>query len=117
MTAMDTMRILVADDDPVVCRYLEAILSKEKYMVTVVSNGTDALNELLGDTPPDIAILDWHMPGQTGIQVSIQHHASDKKILTYKIILSGTVEKEQILEALHSGAHDVLLKPIDIDLL
>ena len=63
------MRILVADDDPVGRRVLESALGKSGHDVLVVPDGAEAWRVLAAPDPPALAILDWMMPGLTGIEV------------------------------------------------
>lgn len=112
-----SLQILVADDDPIITKILTRALQNDSYKVVTADNGTDALKILLSDDAPSIAILDWNMPGLTGIEVSKAHSVSENPRFVYKLILSGLLEKEQIIEALHNGAHDVLLKPLNLELL
>lgn len=112
-----SLQILVADDDPIITKILTRALQNDSYKVVTADNGTNALKILLSDDAPSIAILDWNMPGLTGIEVSKAHSVSENPRFVYKLILSGLLEKEQIIEALHNGAHDVLLKPLNLELL
>ena len=117
ITTIDQIRILIADDDSSIIKLLDTILKRDGYIVSTATNGTDALAALLQSEPPHIAILDWHMPGLSGIEVSHAHLVAEQKSYVYKVILSGTIEKTEVIEALHNGAHDVMLKPIDMNLL
>ena len=65
-----TMRVLVADDEPVAVERLELALSciPEVEVVGTARNGRDALR-LIRELRPDIAILDIQMPGQSGFDV------------------------------------------------
>ena len=63
------MRILIAEDDPVSRLLLDATLKKWKYETVVCCDGREALAQLEGDAPPEIAILDWMMPEVDGLDV------------------------------------------------
>ena len=63
------MRILIADDSIVSRHLLEATLRKWGYEVMVACDGSQALDLLQGDDAPALAILDWMMPGLTGLEV------------------------------------------------
>ncbi|HEY4710982.1 MAG TPA: response regulator, partial [Candidatus Acidoferrales bacterium] len=62
-------RILVAEDDPVSRRMLEAFLQKWGYQVVTAVDGLDAVRILESDQAPSLAILDWMMPGLEGPEV------------------------------------------------
>ncbi|MGA7305804.1 MAG: response regulator, partial [Rhodothermales bacterium] len=63
------MRILIADDDATCRNLLSRILTKWGYHVTVTSDGEAAWNELEKQDPPPLAILDWEMPGFSGVEL------------------------------------------------
>lgn len=109
------MKILIAEDDVVVRKLLEHLLHNWGYDLEVCSDGTSAWEKISSNNPPDIAILDWFMPGLTGVEVcqrAQSTHYAERNFIYY-MITSATVNKEQIVKALHSGAHDFILKPID----
>lgn len=110
------MQVLVADDDNVsrmvVCNYL----AEWDYQAVQAVNGTEALEVMRGENPPRIAILDWMMPGHSGVEVSayIEKHS---RRLTYCLLLTGRSEKRDLTHALNNGAHQFLTKPIDPEVL
>ena len=60
------MRVLIAEDDPVSSRYLEAALRKWGYQVAFAKDGDEAWRILKNHDPPPLAILDWMMPEADG---------------------------------------------------
>src|SRR5438270_10105179 len=62
------LRIIVADDNPLALRMLAAIVKTRFDVVAMAENGTSAL-ELIRRFQPDLAVLDFEMPGRTGIDV------------------------------------------------
>jgi C4-dicarboxylate-specific signal transduction histidine kinase len=95
---------------------LERLLSKWGYQVISFEEGISALDAMKNNLA-DIAILDWYMPGLTGPEITIKHAQFESSHFVYKLILSGKMEKQNIIEALHAGAHDVMEKPFDPALL
>jgi len=61
--------VLIAEDDPIFRRILESWFKKWDYQVTAVENGTDAWEVLQKEDAPQLAILDWMMPGMDGIEL------------------------------------------------
>lgn len=108
-----TLRILVAEDDPVSRRVLEVFLLKRGYEVVTVGNGIDALNVLDGGDAPRLAVLDWMMPGMEGTQVCERVRQRTDKQYTYILLLTARSQKEDLLEGLGAGADDYLTKPFD----
>ena len=62
------MRIAIADDDQEIVDFLTNIAEKEGHVVVGYSDGTALTTALLRDTY-DLVILDWNMPGKTGLQI------------------------------------------------
>src|ERR1700756_1288681 len=101
------MRILIADDSIVSRHLLDATLRKWGYEVTVACDGNEAWNALQGENAPNIAILDWVMPGLTGPEVCkrLRENSNDSDgNYTYILLLSSKSQKEDLIEGLESGA-------------
>jgi diguanylate cyclase (GGDEF)-like protein len=110
------MRILIADDSIVSRHLLDATLRKWGYETVVACDGVEAWNALQGENAPNIAILDWVMPGMTGPDVCkrIRENSHDAEgNYTYVLLLSSKSQKEDLIEGLESGADDYLTKPFD----
>ena len=107
------MRILIADDDPVPRRMLQAILKKWDYDVVVASNGAEAWEILQGADAPPLAILDWLMPEMDGVEVCRRMRRRPDAPYVYFILLTSKDRKEDILEGMDAGADDYLIKPFE----
>jgi phosphoserine phosphatase RsbU/P len=109
------MRLVVADDDPVTRRLLEGVLSKLGFQVVLAKDGIEALAILTGEDPPPLAILDWMMPGMTGIDVcrKLRHRASSGP--TYVLIVTSREQTEDLVAALDAGADDYVTKPFQVE--
>lgn len=107
------MRILIAEDDPVSRRMLEAILVKRGYDVAVTRDGTEAWQVLQSKDPPKLAILDWMMPGMDGLRVCRKVRESPGSRPTYIILLTARGRSEDIVAGLQVGADDYVTKPFD----
>ena len=97
-------KILVAEDDPVSRRILQAFLAKWGYDVISVVDGTEAAKILAGDDAPRLAILDWMMPGIEGPQVCRRVRERTDRPYTYILLLTARMQKADIFEGLESGA-------------
>jgi len=109
------MRILIADDSIVSRHLLDATLRKWGYEVVVACDGNEAWQILQSDDAPNMAILDWMMPGMTGPEVcrKVRETTNDKDIYTYILLLSSKSQREDLIEGMESGADDYLTKPFD----
>jgi two-component system cell cycle response regulator len=106
-------RVLIADDDRISCKLLSSLLTKWGYQAETVHNGLDAQRELLKPDGPQLAILDWVMPGLDGIQVIRTLRATPRKSYTYILLLTSKGAKADVLAGLDAGADDYLKKPYD----
>jgi DNA-binding response OmpR family regulator len=113
MNALKPVRILVAEDDSVSRRLLEATLSKWGFQVTTAADGKAALEALCKVDAPRLAILDWMMPELDGIEVCRRLRQHPQGASTHVIILTAKGTKEDIVQGLESGADDYLTKPFD----
>ena len=99
----------MADDDEGVRRYVTTVLDRAGHEVVAVEDGTRAVDQL-GRTDFDVAVLDHHMPGVTGLEVARDlGGAGDPGV----VVMSG-----RSLEALLHGAEELshivfLAKPFD----
>jgi DNA-binding response OmpR family regulator len=107
------MRVLIAEDDPVFRRVLEATLIKCGHEVEVAVDGNAALAVLCGADAPPLAILDWMMPEIDGVEVCRRVRALSTATQPYLILLTAKSEKEDIVTGLDAGASDYLTKPFD----
>lgn len=107
------LKIVLADDHPIVLKGLEAFLTQNNFaIVKSLTNGIECYNSLL-NLRPDIAIIDYEMPGMNGIEIA-------KKIKQFqigtKIIIITTHKDEAIYE--QANKYDVkgyILKEFAID--
>ena len=107
------MRVLIADDSIVSRHLLDATLRKWGYEVVVACDGMEALGILQGANPPTLAILDWMMPGLTGLEVCRRVRALNREPYTYVLLLTSKNLKEDLIEGMDAGADDYITKPFD----
>jgi DNA-binding response OmpR family regulator len=107
------MKVLVAEDDPIIRRLLEVTLSRAGHEVTPAADGAEAWRILQRPDAPRLAILDWMMPEVDGLDLCRRIRASEGKDYVYVIMLTARGRKEDLLEGLAAGADDYLVKPFD----
>jgi DNA-binding response OmpR family regulator len=112
---MSALRVLIADDDPIARRFLESAVSRAGYEVTAVSDGDEAWRVLSGPDAPPVAVLDWMMPGHTGIEVCEKVRAAGLRIPPYLIVLTSRGATDDVVRALRAGADDHITKPFEVD--
>jgi len=109
----DTRRVLLAEDHYVSRHLLERNLQNWGFDVTTVDNGEKAAEVLNSENPPDLAILDWMMPGLDGVEVCQRVRAQEGLPYIYLILLTARSTKEEIAAGLDAGADDYVTKPFD----
>jgi sigma-B regulation protein RsbU (phosphoserine phosphatase) len=109
------MKILVADDDRIIRRMLEVILTEWGYEIVLASDGNRAWDILRGDKAPKLALLDWMMPGLNGPDVCQRLRAIPTREPTYVILLTVKDSRQDIVAGLRGGADDYITKPFDHD--
>lgn len=107
------MKILIAEDDPVSRRVLAAMLDKFGYEVVVTADGTEAWATLQSAGAPQLAVLDWMMPGIDGVEICRRVRAEPTATPPYLILLTAKSAKEDVVIGLDAGANDYLTKPFD----
>lgn len=108
------MKILVADDDPITLQILDSLLRSSGYDVITATDGESAWQILRGNDGPQLAILDWIMPGMDGAKICSKVRESDSNT-TYLILLTVRNSKGDIVTGLEAGANDYIPKPFDHD--
>lgn len=108
-----SMKILVADDDPVSRRLLKHVLEKQKYEVIVVDDGLAAWDVLTSDPSLSLAIIDWMMPGLEGVELVRRIRSSEFDNYVYTILLTAKTDMQDIVYGLDAGADDYLTKPFN----
>ncbi len=104
-------RILIIDDERVVCSFFEEILSEEGYEVISTLDARAGLG-LVKKRKPDLVIIDLNMPGINGIEaLRLIKETSDIPV----IIATGYGTMETVREAMRLGAYDYITKPFDLD--
>ncbi len=107
------MKVLIAEDDPVGRRLLEAFLCEWGYDVLAVSNGREAWEAIQEPEAPNLVISDWMMPDMNGAELCKKIRAMNRTDYIYFIMLTSKIEKEDVIEGLQSGADDFIIKPFD----
>jgi two-component system, NarL family, response regulator len=103
------IRILIADDHPIVCEGLAALINRRPDMLVVAEahSGQEAI-ELFRQHKPDLILLDLRMPGVNGIEACRAIHAEDPT--TRLIILTTYDDDEALSQARQAGAATYLVK-------
>jgi len=106
-----THTLLLVDDDPLIRRMGEALLSRAGYDVRIASDGARALEMVRAD-PPDLVVTDWLMPELNGLELCRAIREAEEVIgRVYVIVLTAQSQPERLVEAFDAGADDYVAKP------
>ena len=102
------MKILVAEDEPIMQKTIALRLKKDGYQVITTDNGREALN-LIAAESPDLIITDIMMPYASGLEIVGTVKKMEKKVPI--IVLSAMGQENVVVEAFDLGADDFIAKP------
>ena len=112
---MDSLQVLVADDEPVSRTVVGAMLKKAGFVVHYAPDGEQAWQRLQSPNPPALALLDWEMPGLQGPEVIERIRGRQSPSPTYVILLTSRDSSADIVSGLRAGADDYVTKPANED--
>ena len=104
------MKILVADDDPIMRRIIELRLIKDGHQVTMAIDGREAMEHIDKSGKFDLVITDMMMPFSSGLEI-VGRVKSNVEKKTPVIVLSAMGQENIVLEAFNLGADDYITKP------
>ncbi len=107
-------RVLVVDDQPVAALFATRVLQGAGILVERVCNPLEVM-QALERFNPDLVLMDLHMPGASGIELTGIIREQDRFADLPIIFLSGELDPEQQMAALRIGGDDFLAKPIAPD--
>jgi DNA-binding response OmpR family regulator len=104
--------ILLVEDEVKLARFIELELGAEGYNVNVANDGLAGLT-LARETPPDLMILDWMLPGLSGLELCRRLRSTGSKVPV--IMLTAKDEVGDRVAGLDAGADDYVVKPFSIE--
>lgn len=106
---LTAMKILVADDEQLTRQLTAALLKLSiKADVSEAENG-DVADQLIQSNEFDLLLLDWNMPGKSGLDITRSLKAKQSQVPV--IMVSSNAQREMVLEALQAGVADYVIKP------
>jgi DNA-binding response OmpR family regulator len=106
------VRVLVADDDPVILRLIEVNLGLEGFEVETANRGEDVLGKAK-DVAPDVILLDVMMPGMSGWEVARRLRDDGETSRIPVVFLSARTQEEDRLKGEELGVAAYVSKPFD----
>lgn len=108
------MRILVVDDDPLTLHMVVYRLRQWGHDVTSCTDGDSAWKVLARGSVPNVAIVDWIMPGLNGPELCQKIRGRTDCPYVYIVMLTGRNNPEDLIAGLDAGADDYLTKPFHL---
>jgi len=108
----DAASLLLVDDDPVLCEVLARALTRRGFTVSI-ANSVEAALQSVEDDPPEYAVVDLKLPGQSGLKLIARLKAADEN--TRVVMLTGHASIPTAIEAIKLGAIYYLPKPANAD--
>ena len=105
-------RVLIVDDEQVVCDLLREELSERGYLCTTVLSGNDALAKL-DKEDFDVVLLDIRMPGMSGMDVLREVWSNHSH--TAVIMITAVNDVDTAVQAIQLGASAYIVKPFELD--
>lgn len=109
------MRVMIADDHPLILSGLESLLTHARHEVVACERSGRAALERILTLTPDVAILDIYMPEMNGIDVLRALRADGNPVAV--VLLTGTIEDAAVVEALRLRVDGFVLKDTASELL
>ena len=107
------MKILLVEDSYIERRKVGSYLTDWGLDYVGVGSGNEAVKLLEGPEPPDLALLDWMLPGMDGIDVLRRIRKLSQGNYIYTVMLTAKNNKQDRHNAMEAGADDYLSKPVD----
>jgi DNA-binding NtrC family response regulator len=101
--------VLVVDDDPTQRRLISAVLEREGFATAAVDSGRAALDRLAAGGAADVILLDWVMPGMSGLETLKEMRA--RGVATPVLVLTANGGVDTVVQSMQAGAQDFFVKP------
>jgi two-component system phosphate regulon response regulator PhoB len=105
--------ILVVDDDPAIREMVGMALTREGYELIEAGSTLEARKKI-ASRRPDLILLDWMLPGQSGFEFARQLHSDSSHAPPSIIMLTARGQEEDKIAALEAGADDYVSKPFSV---
>lgn len=108
-------RVLIVDDDRMLAESVAHALKVMELQPILAGGAVEALDLLRERQDISLVLLDWMMPGRSGLEMLSDINAIDDPPPV--IMMTAKMTKEDVVEALSAGAKDYLMKPVDLNVL
>jgi signal transduction histidine kinase len=110
----EVSRVWIVEDSPLEAEMARRALGPDHHDLRLFSDGSAVIERIAAETTPDAIVLDWQMPGMSGLETCLYLRAQLDSMALPILMLTVQGRKEDIVEGLNAGANDYLTKPYDI---
>jgi two-component system phosphate regulon response regulator PhoB len=107
---MKMARVLVVEDEPAIAELI-AVNLRHNGMLAVLAADGDAAQHAIDDVLPDVILLDWMLPGQSGLVLAKRWRADPRTKVTPILMLTARGDEPDKVAGLDAGADDYITKP------
>jgi len=107
-------RILIIDDDRIICKTLSMLLKEEGYIVDTAENGKEAIAKANANFY-NLAIIDWRLPDTEGTKLLTELKETTPKMV--RIMLTGFPSMQNAMDSVNAHADAFIVKPVDFKFL
>jgi two-component system, OmpR family, response regulator len=116
-TTSEELTVLIVEDEPLVAKYLKALIEMEGLVPRLASNRAEIIAELRKSPLPDLVILDVNLPDTNGFEV-LQRMKSHPLLVDVPVMMVTTqATRESVMKGLALGADGYITKPFEVDIL
>lgn len=109
------MQVLVIDDSATMRKIIKDSLSKIGNFEIVESENCDDGLQQLANTSVNLILVDWNMPGMSGIDFTKAVRSNPALAKIPIIMITSNAEKQHVLSAVTAGVNDYIMKPFTVD--
>jgi diguanylate cyclase (GGDEF)-like protein len=106
------MKVMIVDDEATTRAMLEPMIKEWGYEVEIAAGGGEAWRALREETRPVLVVLDWVMPGLSGLDLCARLKKEKPLSQVYIILLTAKSGKDEIVRGFEAGADDYIAKPV-----
>jgi phosphoserine phosphatase RsbU/P len=107
------MRALIIEDSRAERRLIARVLGNQGFTVAEAGSAEEAYDMLKVGDPPDLIVIDWMLPGMSGIDFVRQLKSDPTYAAARILVVSIRQERQDVREMIAAGADDYIFKPID----
>jgi two-component system, OmpR family, response regulator len=111
------LTVLIIEDEPLVAKYLSALMEMEGFIARVATNREEIIAEVRHSQSPDLVILDVNLPDTSGFEVLYRMKTHPRLVDIPVVMVTTQATRESVMKGLALGADGYITKPFEVDIL